>query len=1389
MRPTILLLSFMSVFCSVFADELDPSLIKTEGDPEYGRFYGYRTISEGPGGLAFAKLRQKAENEHVPLILICSQDKCNHCTGFADNMNAEKEALLEWMSRRNALFGFFKGNSKFTQPAASKQAHTFVIGLPRQGENLFYPLYGNYYKPENGDVRSACSTFARDTWTSGSYAAFTVSMVTNQIDLVLKSYLGADNIYRDPDPHPGDVDFASGMTATTRLEAMPSTTTVYIPFERHANLSTCATNRLQVTYPDGTMFVTNFVWEATEALKQRMDVPINVEGCVREEGEIFELKLYDGVNTLNATNFIACVADEAPSHHFPLWLGERTEETLSWGDWTFDFDVATNKVRLAAANGMAAYTLVVVGGGLWCPDCINCERQLTGNPGFVEWARANKIALVVSDQPQNRTTKSSMMTHDVGSRGNSGTYYLSRKGLSMAEGMDHFSTMTNRSYNLWKVIPTAVRVANPTFILFRPDGSIAGRLTESRIRDPGVPANSEEYDFSENMRRLAELLELVQDATEEKNNWPATTPLPAYTYGETNTCSLQVSDTADVFPFVGIRAGDTFRVRAETSRSAKSTPFVRLLTITNATTGAYSELPRLVDGDNVWRLKEAQINAGIYLEVAAFSEARYAKYYTEYNDNPTAMDVTFYTETVPPDVGVIGFATNAVEFTEGSAEYIELPLERMRGSTGKVRARVDLDPAHTTAAAGSYVWTEADTNAHIVTWNDFDYGSPKNGIKVKILNDSEWTGPRTIAFTLTLLNDDPDVAPADPGILSLAVNVTDDEIRSPGRLEISATSPAAVQGMVVDVPAGGTLTLSVHRADGTLGEISTRFTVSRNDVVANVERLVWHPDGVGDDPSGVKKVTFTLPALSAFAENPVFTISLAPEDGALAVPGRSRITVRVVEAEKSAFDEIADLIEAIQNCVFSQTLTLDDPRFGANAKVVVQSGELPKGLSAEWDADAGELTVSGVVRDAGTQKVTLWLESETTGETTLPVCLNISARPLSAFSELLTVPHDYRSLPVICPTGNFGRVVGSLDMSVPLSGRMSAKYRRHNGSTVAIPFTGWDGTNASGQISATAVSKGVSVTIATLTDNTFDITLDDPEFGEMAVTAQKSVPWSYEDSAAAWAGIYTVACPYEELVSAGKTPLCTGGASLICRLTSGAAASGRMNFAGTLPNGKSLSGSTLLYRSGDAAMLPVFYGTPLECFGGCFRIRPNGLRSTTVVNVAEEMPPFWEHIESGVEAFCTLQRYSGYGSWFDPTIDWTEKIGFLYYKKTSLPFSVSLDPEWLVAGSVSGTASNELSFVDSGLLSPAAMQLDTSCGRLVGSFTVDGAAIQYGGVLTPGWIEGCDCGGDATAGESVIRPFAFGAWWHPTQVPYESGGIQHTKTAIIGEPVKIENVD
>ena len=1332
----LMLLSATALLRTAHAEELDVSLVKTSGSPAYGSFYGYRTVTEGPSYSAFADLKAMADREHVPLFVIFSANGCSHCDGFAANLNAEASMLLNWMPRRNALFGYFKGTDPSDgniSPSASAAAYNFIVSLGLTPGFFAYPLWGYYYNSREKGVRSGYGTFAQDTWTAHSTGAYSAESFSNFVDDVLWDAFG-DAMYRNVGPQEGDAVFACGMTESARLEAMPTTAAVYVPLKRVRNADAANTNTVVATFPDGTTLSTDVIWNPTDV---EADARVDVAGHYLA-GDIVKLSLYDSSGTLNATNFITFVAEQENSSMFPYCPGEKTVDELTWGDWTMDFPAATNKVRLAAAAGISAYTLVMAGGALWCPDCTNIEQYVYDTAAFARWAESNHVILAVLDQPRMGMTAPTFSTHDIDSRnGKSGSSYLSRKGLTTAQGRAIFDSTSELSQKRWPdgflINPGASRLANPEVLLLRADGSVAGRMNWRRLRVEGLPKNSsaEPFALEENLARLDELLHLARASgndSEELDNWPGLTPLK-WTEGPEVGFSLQASDTCDVYSLQCVKAGDIVRFSPTITNGANVDVTVSVLA---PESGSGSSL-KCVDipsaGDGVWRLTQSQIDGGLYISISAYGDARYVDY-----GGKSACAGTVSMKVLPPDHGVVAFTSEEMPAAKESDGRLAVQVSRSRGSSGRVAARIDLDLESTTAPDSAYVWDASNTNAHMLVWEDFEYGV--KSLWVPVNQDGIYTGDRKVGFKLVAVELDGVTPDIDHDGSQCTVQILESDRLAPGDLAIVDSSPVAVAGSVVEVPAGGTFSLTVARVGGSQGSVSAGFLVSNPSVGITTETLVWHENDIED-----KKATFTVPELSSFEGSPVFTVELDPDDGAGVVPSRRRVKVRVVEPDRPAFDIDSLACEILQLCHYYQSVTIDDERF-ASAEVEVLSGSLPAGVSADWDGLSGTLTVSGTAKKPGEYSTTLRLAAEGddgAAEVSLPVSFSFSVLPIEDYAPQLLESHDFRSLPVVHRGGSCerARVVGSIDVSLPLSGRLSARYRREGGNTVSIPFAGWNGFDASAGVTASASSQGVTVCITAALDGGFDISVVDPDYGEMAVTAQRSAPWGYDDSAAAWAGTYTVSCPYEASSDNSASPYCTGGASVMARMSSGAASSGRMSIAGVLPNGHGFSGSTILVRGNSWSSLPIFFASPSETFGGVFSIESDGSSRITVVTNDVDVSTSWTHRERSAPELDTLQYYGAYGSWLDP--DASLAIG-----------GVVLDGN------------------DEAI--PSGVTVNQSTGAFKGTFSEKGQKVgSFAGVVTPGW-----------------NSLGSGSWWKTAIKDYQGAdGVWRKAQVTIGGAVGV----
>ena len=244
---------------------------------------------------------------------------------------------------------------------------------------------------------------------------------------------------------------------------------------------------------------------------------------------IKSLRLLDADGAVAETNAVHFVADEV-SARCPLWKTERTAETLDFGEWTADYDAATNKV--ARADG-AAYTLVNVQGSLWCPDCVRTEANFldladeTGLNRFCAWAKARQIALVAADIPNfngpdvtNRSgaTLFTREAYMVGGSGRSGRAYLSRKAISDEDAQaaltafHHLASANTAQGGFHRPEDRkANRTGVPIFVLVRKDGTVAGRFTRFAAVSP---TEADRGHFGAYVQRIEELIARDGEAAE-----------------------------------------------------------------------------------------------------------------------------------------------------------------------------------------------------------------------------------------------------------------------------------------------------------------------------------------------------------------------------------------------------------------------------------------------------------------------------------------------------------------------------------------------------------------------------------------------------------------------------------------------------------------------------------------------------------------------------------------------------------------------------------------------------------------------------------------------------------------------------------------------------------
>lgn len=344
-------------------------------------------------------------------------------------------------------------------------------------------------------------------------------------------------------------------------------------------------NWLRTVYPNGRAETNKVEW-AVGATTADAEVALDASWLVGSAKHV-ALELYSDKVELKDKSGIWCVEAVENSPANPLFVGERTKDSLAWGEWTMDAAVAMQKVADAGGSEGNAYVLVVCGGSLWCPDCANTDKNLFCRDEFKNWATdTHKVALVAIDIPNMSTTNpdgtsACLLTSVIGTpsadwrtaagKDESGTYqcgvnYQTRHGVKQSDAKTIYER--NKVYAaglLNKLIPSnPYRPGVPTIYALRPDGTIAGRIAEFASTSP----KSWNANY---LTRLDELLALVDDKDEELNNGrcdASRNPKIAGTDRIGKTGTLSLADEVDVYS-INAQAGSELMLIVTGEAAAK----------------------------------------------------------------------------------------------------------------------------------------------------------------------------------------------------------------------------------------------------------------------------------------------------------------------------------------------------------------------------------------------------------------------------------------------------------------------------------------------------------------------------------------------------------------------------------------------------------------------------------------------------------------------------------------------------------------------------------------------------------------------------------------------------------------------------------------------------
>lgn len=778
--------------------------------------------------------------------------------------------------------------------------------------------------------------------------------------------------------------------------------------------------------------------------------------------------------------------------------------------------------------------------------------------------------------------------------------------------------------------------------------------------------------------------------------------------------------------------------------------------------------------------------------------------------------------------GKPGFVDEARTVAENAGQ-VEFKVVRSGGKSGFVRALVSIDEEQSTMEKSRYVFEPQE-----IEWAD---GVSSNMVVgIQILDDQQYDGDGNLVFKLEILESeagDVEVA-ANRSVFTLTV--TEDDKAEPGRGLVTGVSPAYAKKGAVYVRSGEGAEIFVSRIEASDGRVGmelkssltgVEFSAAKEDdiTVEGAKSIFWWANReIGEKSFMVKGIPAGKNA----------RISVNTYEAFKTITASNTVTVYAVADDAPGFtSEISEFAISKYVAVSDCKVGLDQMT-GGDVTFTKLSGTLPSGLKAGYDKETQSLSFSGAptvkpgryevtyqvtetrvnesgkkVKVAGLTTTVVFVLSDPTDAKTYPEVANASVAKSRTFKDVAVFSTMDK------------RLAGILQVTIPQKGNVSAKYMCAAG-TISFSAKNWNAFDAETKTltatPSTSKPSGYSMVLNVADDGTVQVELDDPAYESCTLTASIAAEtWSKDNTAEKWQGYYTVALPVENVAACATEDLAPTGCGYLTFKMNGVSASqkGLVTWAGMLPNGTAISGtSTLdapfeLYDAFDQemvtwAMLPIFKTTSTEVFAVAARIRRNAVaeEKRRCVLAQDDVVPFWSHVEKVTDVANWTVDFGVYGGYYNAKEDLagccTE-----YYETTnpalSMDFSnlggiyggkpLAVDPLVLQV-----TESAMKMVVGQPNPYKVSFSLARSTGVVTGNFKLPYVDEKTGGektlsatfkgIVLVGWGEGCGCGD-----YDKFLPFVNGSYVFSDKVEYQRGTATRTLTVKRGGILSVDKVN
>ena len=751
--------------------------------------------------------------------------------------------------------------------------------------------------------------------------------------------------------------------------------------------------------------------------------------------------------------------------------------------------------------------------------------------------------------------------------------------------------------------------------------------------------------------------------------------------------------------------------------------------------------------------------------------------------------------------GTVGFVTSRRTVQENAWLY-NIQVVRSGGLSGTASLTLSLD-------------NDATTYPDLVNLSDdfqktFTWVEGEDDIKealVLIVENDYADGDQNVVFRAEAEGDAP------PGLTSFVLVIRDNDKPMPGKVAIVDTTPAMAKSSTVFARAGTDVVMWLKRIDGTSGIQDVTLTASGGSLDSDV--LVWPNRNYDAQP-----VTLTLPDAGTAVK-----VTLTPKEGSFVDASRRFLTVNILDANAPGFVTDAMIVSATRYIPIPATsIALDDKATG-DTMIKKYSGSLPPGVKWSVVDDGGKkLVFDGVPTSSGIFTAVFRAFTGSTEGLTVAVTFFVMDPVVEGGSLLMDSPlnaavaksRTLADIPVLFADTN--RLAGVLTLTLPRNGRASAKFRSVEYGTVSFSSKSWDAIDEdSGLLSVTLTGKAgdatMTLTATVAADGT--VALD---MGADYTCILPGTTWSAANPAKDFKGYYTVNLHPTARTGVG---LASGDGYLTLKMNTSATINvGKFEYAGVLPNGQAISGSSVLTAADwtetaivnfwKRGLLPILQLSSADTVAGLVQLTP-GAWDPTATNMVEggmstgrsyyktirrsvrpaaEAAFLWQLGESGA-ALEGETVFDVNGTYYVQTENFASccvaSIGsstlkfFLLDGINDVPDGVMDDlvaetvdiSKWKTPGvKVTSKAANKKKTSWKNALASQntkvlTMSFAAATGIISGTFAVDGVKMTYKGVVMPGWgAQDCTACGPATGtggAEAKLRPFVSGtAWFNDT---------------------------